>query len=178
MILTHDSKEWSSVVGIDPGGTTGLCAVRLAGMKGVPLADRLQLAQPWMAQEAIDTREKGLGAPLHVGEARIQHRIAELLVRLAADWGVGCLHLAIEDFVVRERTQDRSLLSPVRMTSGILSLLEASETPVVVHFNSASDAKSTISDKTLKRFGFYKAGKPHANDAARHALLVLRKELV
>jgi hypothetical protein len=109
----------------------------------------------------------------------LQRNIAGRLRALAEQWDVvGCLHLAVEDFTLRERTMDRSLLSPVRMTAGILSLLEADdELNVVVHLNSASDGKGTVNDLTLRRLGLYRPGMGHAMDAARQAVLTLRKEV-
>ena len=158
------------VVGIDPGDTTGLCAIRLGG--GRTLRERVVAGERFLGQWEV---ERG-NAPLHVSEARSQRALAERVVALARRWQVAEMNLAIEDFVVRERTQARSLLSPVRQTSGLLSLLEQSEVSFVVFFNSASDGKSTISDKTLRQHGLYEAGWQHARDAGRQALLVLRKE--
>lgn len=174
MILSYDSEPWDHVVGIDPGETTGIWAVKLGA--GRTLSSRLDGGAVFGGQlnvQALSTRYEWFAK-----EAQFVRSLHGRLVSLAEQWDVSeCLHLAIEDFVVRERSMDRSLLSPVRLTAGLLALLEQEdELNVVVHLNSASDAKSTISDKTLKRLGVYRAGQPHQMDAARHALLVLRKE--
>lgn len=180
MILTHDSEPWHHMVGVDPGETTGFCAVNLPpSSSGVPLRKRVLGAVVFMGQVDVGSnRELGRGGPWYQQEARLQRNIAGRLRAVAENWSVeGCLHLAIEDFTLRERTKDRSLLSPVRMTSGVLALLENDDDlNVVVHLNSAGDAKGTVTDTVLHRLGLYRAGMQHANDAARQAVLALRKE--
>ena len=181
MILTHDSEPWHHMVGMDPGETTGFCAIRFGPPypPSAPLRKAIARGEVYMGQvEAGATREAGRGGPWFVQEARLQRNMAGRLRSLAEQWDVvGCLHLAVEDFTLRERTKDRSLLSPVRMTAGVLALLEHDdELNVVVHLNSASDGKGTVTDTVLHRLGLYRAGMQHANDAARQAVLALRKE--
>lgn len=177
MILTHDSEQWDHVVGIDPGETTGLAAVRLSD--GRTLDTRVSLGERYLGQLKVgENRAGGRGGPWYLQEARLVRNLAGRLVSLAHRWQVAdCLHLAIEDFTLRERTMDRSLLSPVRLTSGLLALLEdCDDVNVVVHLNSAADAKSIVTDRVLKKLGLYVPGQQHARDAARHAVLALRKE--
>lgn len=179
VILTHDSEPWSHVVGIDPGETTGLFAIQLA-QSSRELRHRIARGRWHHGEVGVgETREAGRGASWWIQEARLQRNIVGRLRSLAASWEVAeCLHVSIEDFILRERTKDRSLLSPVRMTSGILALLEeADDLNVVVHFNSTSDAKGTVTDVVLRRLGLYVPGMGHANDAARQAVITLRKEL-
>lgn len=78
-----------------------------------------------------------------------------------------------EDFVLRQRTMDRSLLSPVRINAKLSYALHGSD----IEFDdtqSSSDAKSTVTDDRLKRWGLYEPGRPHRNDAMRHLILWLR----
>lgn len=177
MILTHDSEPWDHAVGIDPGETTGLCAIRLA--PGSRFTHRLRGAEVLRGQvETGSTRALGSGGPWWLREARTVRNIAGRILAVAERWEVSeCLHLAIEDFILRESTQDRNLLSPVRITSGLLALFEdMDEVNVVVHFNQASNGKVGVPDPALKKLGLYIPGKGHSNDAARQAVLALRKE--
>lgn len=90
---------------------------------------------------------------------------------------VGLSHLCVEDFILRERTSQRSLLSPVRITSGLYQELYGdSGFDFDWHVQSASD-KSVVSDELLRELNLYWPGKPHACDAARHLVLFLRKYL-
>jgi hypothetical protein len=171
MILTRDYEEWDCVVGIDPGETTGLFALRLGA--GGRLADRVR-AGGWFAGQIEVSR--AISPYLFLQECATQKQIAGRLASLAEAWGLPCVHLAFEDFTLRERTMERSLLSPVRMTSGILAYLhEMNDVNFVCHFESAADAKSVVQDAMLQKVNIYSPGKPHANDAARHAILTLRK---
>lgn len=84
--------------------------------------------------------------------------------------------LVIEDFILRERTKERSLLSPVRLTARIETLLfDEPELSCKVHYQSPSDAKSTVTDERLERWGFWPTGAPHARDALRHLLMFMRE---
>ena len=116
------------------------------------------------------------GMPWWVKEARAVRSIAGRIFAVAEQWGVlECCHVAIEDFIIREHTTDRNLLSPVRVTSGLLALFETmDDINVVAHFNQASNGKVGVPDPALKKLGFYVPGQTHSNDAARQAILVLR----
>lgn len=84
--------------------------------------------------------------------------------------------LVYEDFTLRERTQTRDLLSPIRVTAmhqAIVLQKEGLGAPRM-HLQSSSD-KSVITDDQLKAWGLYLPGKPHSNDACRHLCLWLRK---
>lgn len=81
--------------------------------------------------------------------------------------------IVIEDFVLRERTKDRSLLSPVRLTGHIQALLYKSTLDSSIELQPSS-AKGVITDDRLKDAGFWQKGKPHANDAIRHLMIRLR----
>jgi hypothetical protein len=181
LILTHDSEPWDHIVGVDPGETTGLCGIKLGPKvpSGAGIRSRIIRGDSIAGQvDQAATRELGRGGPWFQQEARLQRNLVGRLRAVAELWAIECLHLAIEDFTLRERTMERSLLSPVRMTAGVLALLEdADDLNVVVHLNSASDGKGTVNDLTLRRLGLYRAGMQHANDAARQAVLTLRKEV-
>lgn len=80
--------------------------------------------------------------------------------------------LVIEDFILRARTMDRSLLSPVRMTSKLEQMAHCSPLWMRYTMHSSSDSKSVITDDRLKRWNLWVPGQKHARDAIR--LLVLR----
>jgi hypothetical protein len=87
----------------------------------------------------------------------------------------GITDVVIEDFVLRERTKDRSLLSPVRITFGLEHELWMSPDNFFTTKQQPSDAKSTVTDDRLKRWGMWTVGQQHARDATRHLILFLRK---
>jgi hypothetical protein len=84
--------------------------------------------------------------------------------------------LVYEDFTLRERTQTRDLLSPIRVTAMHQSVVFQKEglAHPRMHLQSSSD-KSVMTDERLERWGLWQRGKPHANDAIRHLCLFLRK---
>lgn len=85
--------------------------------------------------------------------------------------------VVVEGFSLRERTREKSLLSPVRLTSGLHQMLFLNpDTWDEVEEQSPSD-KSIITDEILEAEGVYLPGKPHSNDAHRHRLLWERKRL-
>lgn len=82
--------------------------------------------------------------------------------------------VVIEDFILRERTMTRDLLSPVRITAALYVLLCQHEWKMQVVLQSPSD-KSVINDERLKALGLWAVGQRHARDAYRHLMLYLRK---
>lgn len=85
--------------------------------------------------------------------------------------------VVMEDFILREDTKDRSLLSPVRIAARVEQLLyrDNKEFDTVWTLQSASDAKSTCTDERMKSWGLWQPGKPHATDATRHVIVALRR---
>lgn len=178
MLLTFDSEPWNHAIGVDPGETTGLCAIRLADAS--VFSHRLRGATVLRGQVATGgNRDLGAGGPWWFKEARTIRSIAGRIFAVAEQWGVlECCHVAVEDFVLREHTTDRNLLSPVRVASGLACLFEEMEDiNVVLHFNQASNGKVGVPDAALKKFGLYVPGEGgvHSNDACRQAIIVLRK---
>lgn len=85
--------------------------------------------------------------------------------------------VTIEDFILREGTKDRSLLSPVRLKFGLEQDLHTSPYPFMLKSFQPSQAKGVATDERLKRWGLWTVGQQHARDATRHLVLWL-KELV
>jgi hypothetical protein len=146
------------LISIDPGGTTGwsimqvhpeaLCRPSVPVLRNVLHWTHGELVGP----EIVQTNE---------------------IIKMVQEWPGACL--LVEDFILRMRNMDRELLSPVRiraMLSYGLDMAGLSE-----YFSqSAGDAKETVNDDRLKRWGFYQraGGLGHARDADRHSLTWLQ----
>lgn len=87
----------------------------------------------------------------------------------------GVTDLVIEDFILRERTKDRNLLAPVRLSAGLVQEVLRSQRLIGLTYQSASDAKSCVTDERLRSLGLWIVGQQHARDACRHLALFLRK---
>lgn len=82
----------------------------------------------------------------------------------------------MEGFDLREQSMDPGMLSPIRVGSILMDRLDQIGNTNRVFFQSASDAKNVVNDERLKRWGFYdRESGPHARDADRHAILMLRR---
>jgi hypothetical protein len=84
--------------------------------------------------------------------------------------------VVIEDFILRQHSQSRNLLSPVRLAAYIEAFCYQNpvfQCPIVLQ--TPSDAKTIMSDKRIRSMGLWIPGKPHATDALRHMLLCLRR---
>jgi hypothetical protein len=175
-VMSLFPRDWEGgtiecIVGIDPGETTGLCGIRLGG--GRNLRERVLSGMVFEGELPV---ARSIWGTLLLDEAAFVRSLAGRLGSLCEAWHADVLTLAIEDFILQERTQARSLLSPVRLTSGLLALLnDDDEYNYFIVTNSANDAKHIVTDDVLKSHDLYFVGKPHARDAARHALLHLRK---
>lgn len=178
-----------SVYAIDPGETTGwawCCVGKKELMADIDLHELLlQLEADTQGYMLNDTRFMSGQVKCYPGDES-ERRGAEAVYLQ----GVVCAHMAqrvskgrvtwsiieLEDFIIRERTMDRSLLSPVRLTSMIELLFDRStaiQCALATKYQ-ASDAKSTFTDERMQRWGLWVPGQPHATDARRHLLLVLR----
>lgn len=87
----------------------------------------------------------------------------------------------IEDFILRQFRQDRSLLAPIRLTAKLeyeiyISNEQRGNTGKQrVKKQQPSLAKTTATDERLKEWGLWEVGAPHARDAIRHAVTFLRR---
>lgn len=96
-------------------------------------------------------------------------QIAELLDQWPdAAWG-------IEDFRLRVLDSNKELLAPVRMIARVETLEILHGERGRVPFKQMPGEKDTASDDRLQRAGWYRPAMGHANDAARHAAVFLRK---
>lgn len=146
-------------IGIDPGGITGMALVGCD-------EDGIFTLAGW-AQ--IDSRE--------LGEEEAAYQVAQQVVEWRDEYPVNVL--GMEDFVLRARVTDRSLLSPVRLIAKIETHLRVFymyrgvEAPPI-KFQSAANAKTIATDTRLKHWDLWVKGKQHARDAIRHACVALR----
>jgi predicted NBD/HSP70 family sugar kinase len=138
------------VIGIDPGGTTGLVAVTYTEWDGYRLVAHL-------------------AAPLEPGEiGYVLDRWVRQFASPAGPWWI-----AAERFVVNRRAGRSSSAAASARARNILGALEA-EFPKRVRLRNAGAAKAWATNTRLIRAGIYPAlGRPHTTDAARHALMML-----
>jgi len=167
--LTYDVV---TVIGIDPGGTTGWS---LMTMKPEVLGD----SKSDLSARSIDHTHGQVDCGSRRGTIA-EHGISDGefagmwdLAKLCREWP--CAAVVIEDFTLRQFRQDRDLLSPVRITAGLGYTLWLDGRDYFTQ--SPGDAKNVCSDAMLKQCGMYDStqGMQHARDADRHALLFLRK---
>lgn len=162
------------VCAYDPGETTGWFAIRAPlGMLLREGSRRTLLGSRWALGQvsaygagAADTAAKDsviVDRMLEVGRAVYEEFVYEDDVFV----------FATENFRLRERSSEPSLLSPVRIQAIWQDRLRDAGIPILQH--SASDAKRTCTDRRLHDWGMYRKGMQHARDAQRHGILTMRK---
>ena len=176
MIVSASSVSPSVIVGVDPGETTGVCVLELAS-SGRGVSGRIANGRSWGHEFPVDYSS---GVGWLRAEARFVREMRDRLVRFRSAPQLSpssstVVAIVMEDFILREHNKGRSLLSPVRIISGLCSLLEEESQCWSVELQSASDAKAAVTDATLKSLGLYWVGMQHARDATRHAVLYARK---
>lgn len=140
-----------NIFAIDPGGTTGWAYAKNVDLAKLPSGD-----------SDID-----IVATEFTGDENQQAFDMYRIIKQV--WPVAVI---IEDFIPRKLDQSRHFLSPVRVTEKLDMLLWRDEKR---HWRQMpSLAMNTISDDYLKDIGLWLPGKPHANDAQRHALTFTR----
>lgn len=175
-----------SVVAVDPGTATGLAWV---------VVGRSELKRHGVVGAMKEAREDGRLQGQEVKGSDDKDSAAfilswiEMWQREAARRTRGRVQrhhqIVIEDFILRERTKDRSLLAPVRITAALefglyifssedLSTPSGLLTAGITH-QQPSDAKSNATDDRLRSWGLWWAGSPHIRDAIRHLIVYLRR---
>lgn len=160
------------VLAIDPGGTTGWAVVE--ERKG---ADNNCAV---IASGQLTGLEKpGQWDDPHTPDEISASELA-MVRRLRSHITKEIKVMVIEDFILvpNPKTTARSGLSPVRITARIQQML--ADDPVgstrPLFFQSASMAKSTVTDERMRRWGIWVPGAPHANDAIRHGVTFMRRK--
>jgi len=152
------------LVGIDPGGTTGLCAAAVP--RGTIFADDPYAGVSILWYDQVTGNEQEQVAKI-IGLARW----------ISMEYG-GLFPLVIESFTLRMFSQDESLVSPVRIIAGVKQELRAenlSPAPAYLFQQSPSTAKTVCPDRRLKQWDLYWGGQQHARDALRHVVTFLRR---
>jgi hypothetical protein len=135
------------IIGVDPGGTTGLAAVEYTERDGyaLPFSD----AFPLLPIEAVATIESYIGA-----------------------LGTDVWWIAAERFVVSRRAGRSSSAAAGQRARDILGALQ-SAFPGRIRLRNAGAAKAWATDRRVKAAGLWPTqGRPHTTDAVRHALLM------
>lgn len=181
-----------SIVSIDPGGATGLAwaVVGRSELKKLGATQALAAAKAdgRLIGEQVQGSSEFDSAAYCLAWIEVWQREAARRTR-----GKVQVHsrIVMEDFILRERTKDRSLLAPVRMIAmlefGLYAFGSPTASPAQVSPEMAklgtvgvtkqqpSDAKSVATDERLKRWGLWHAGSPHVRDAIRHMIIYLRR---
>lgn len=160
------SYNTSSVIAIDPGGTTGwsfLCVEPYA------LSDAEEKVLGNITTHCHGELSSNVGGNSADGEAICVDDLWEFIEA----WPNAAI--VIEDFVIRNNDRSRQFLSPVRITAQLEYLCWKYNRK---HFRQTpADAKTTVSDDRLKSWRLYDSdgGLGHARDADRHAILFLRR---
>lgn len=183
-----------AIMAVDPGGTTGVAQgmFNLTRMNGV-YTTRALVARG-MKKNAIRV-DQIVPASAYRGQGRLASVSMGIQVyRAWLSFSYHCLvelgipmpyiFLIFEDFALRQRSAE---LSPVEVTSGVLTLLATGEIdpgqvgmgwPSIradqqLRFLMPSEAMTYATNDRLKSWGCYEltVGKEHARDALRHLLL-------
>jgi hypothetical protein len=155
-----------SLLAFDPGGTTGWARVWVPAAALLPGGSILASIEFEVGQIVGDDKEQG----------------RKIALMLAGPGFSG--PLVIESFRLRQFRQDDDLLAPVRMIARIEQIVEILEywgpvdkVPAAypIFKQEPSLAKSTCPDNRMRKWGVWTPGRPHANDAMRHAITFLRR---
>jgi hypothetical protein len=140
----------SLVIGVDPGGTTGLAAVEYTEEHGYRLVAHLGV--PYIAAEVV----------AHIAGWQVE---LGPLARTDVWW------IAAERFVVGRRAGRSSSAAAGQRARDSLGALEAAF-PGRVKLRNAGQAKAWAVDRRVEAAGLMPTqGRPHTTDAVRHALM-------
>jgi hypothetical protein len=141
------------VIGVDPGGTTGVSVYFVTELSAF-----LQESLQW-------------GDPVTVWE-----QLEELAQKYEASWGPVV-------FVAEQFDKRPGIANPDFTPKYIIKDIETHLQHRTFVWQTPSQAKNLIKPATkgspdgLKRFGYYKVGMGHANDASRHVLVFLVEKI-
>lgn len=157
-----------AIMAFDPGGTTGWCS-SIFRLGHLALLRERGLGA-FLASEALSLNSGQL-----TGSETSQAFAAQDLIQAGVDGGrADYIVILIEDFILRQQRKDRDLLSPVRVTAH-LELLNRIYWDFPVLKQQPSLAKSSLPNARLKKYKLYRPAMPHANDAIRHNVTLIRR---
>lgn len=137
------------IVGVDPGTTTGIFAVR---------------ASTLLTYDVTEVRSDFTSYELDVRKA---YAAVELQLRSDPVVDVACERYVITTRTARLTQQPTAL----ELIGALRELCARYDAPLTLQMK--SDAAQLAKNHVLKRIGWFQRGQDHANDAARHALLRL-----
>jgi hypothetical protein len=160
----EDDPGYPAVVAIDPGGSTGWAILQVH-------PDCLTNPAQYRILDNIFFKAWG---EYNGAEIDMSLQVADLM----AEWE-GAAFL-IEDFILREFSMDRALLSPVRITSHLEWHCTTAYSPPRPVFKQNSELMlSSVTDERLKRWGLYdRHSGDHAREATKHAIIFLRRAMM
>lgn len=174
------NPAWHSLFVIDPGVWTGWCWIGFSELDMLDysahelLKDSSEAMYPMCLMGQMDASDENSAVHALVSYViKGQQRVTDVAERTHGSARV-VTHVASEDFVIRERTKDRSLLSPVRLNAKLSYALEDLGYPFD-ETQTPSDAKKTVTNERLQRWGLWVPGMPHQMDAVRHTILYMRR---
>lgn len=146
-----------TVVGIDPGTTTGWAAIRVP-TKTI-FGDEPGRIEEWECGDVTGPEDGQVTALCHI------------LKRFPYP------AVALEDFRVKRLSKEESYLSPVRVGAKLRFAIAMSMAGDVtgVEMQMPELAMETAPDSRLKTWGLYEAGPDHKKDATRHAITLIRR---
>lgn len=150
----------TSVMAVDPGGTTGLAwadCVCFAGGR-------------------LDRRFGNLVSHMQVG-GPAEEQVDEMLALVQA---VQVSVLVIESFQLRPGAKRGDVMSPVVVDAMLRyglwkGMAGMRGMDVAVYYQTASQGKSVMTDGRLRALGLWWPGEEHARDAARHLVTFVRR---
>jgi hypothetical protein len=154
--------QQAHLIWIDPGGTTGWAAFSVH-----PHA-------LWRPEFSILSNVTHYASGDWRGPETLQ---AYEVVKLLRQWPDAAF--GIEDFILGMMTQDRSLLSPVRVTAMVEYALSREQGKQRKIFKQgAAEVMGTVTDNRMRQWGFFgdePRHREHARDARKHCLYFLRR---
>lgn len=175
------------VFSVDPGHTTGWSALKVP--VGRLLATGAARTVPWCRWRHGQILRSGIGTG-HMAQAVSDSRHVSLILDQARTihedlvypgdeekgWPEDVFVWVLESFSLRMMSMDTNLLAPVRVLDRLLDRLWVGEYRGAVFHQQPSEAKTTVTDTRLRRWGMYDSGSgEHARDADRHSLYFLRR---
>jgi hypothetical protein len=164
-----------TVMGVDPGQTTGVVVTSdecFDEIKKCGFVEHVEGNCGHCWYEEVKSQPPVLGY-IHSSERAAVLRLSGLVVEASPDV------IVMEDFILytwRSLSSARTGLSPVRIGVGLSIWLEdVLEYEGRCVYQLAAQAKSVFTDDRLRRRGFWIKGSAHCRDAARHALLAVRR---
>jgi hypothetical protein len=141
-----------NIFAVDPGTTTGWAYIHEADPATIPASE---------CDFMVITDQ------ISGDEFQQAHDLYRLINNM---WPMG---VVFEDFIPRMPNKQRWFLSPVRIANMTAMLMWEAKRSWC--WQQPSLAMSTITDDYLRSIGKYQKGQPHANDATRHALTLIRR---